>query len=178
MIEVAGLPAAVRRHVRVAGRQGWRDGQMIGAVIALDPCGGERVEDLERLAADAGFGAVLRAVERRRLVRRGRRRRMKSRLRRGGGRAVASPAALSAWLERFHDAGQEAKREAGRGLIARPSAAWLGWWRVDRARLSSLQGHRRQAAATLDMDPTLVESHERQALCCYKKLEAYQPLSS
>ena len=94
MIEVSGLLAAVRRHVRVAGRQGWLDVQMIVAVIALNLCGGERVEDLERLEADAGFAAVLRAVERRLLVRR-ERRRMKSRFRRGRERAVPSPSALS-----------------------------------------------------------------------------------
>ena len=46
--------------------------------------------DLERLEADAGFAAVLRAVERRRLVRR-QRLWMKSRFLHGRGRAVRSP---------------------------------------------------------------------------------------
>jgi len=181
LIEVSGMPAAVRRHVVVAGQQGWLDVQMIVAVIALNLCGGERVEDLERLEADAGFAAVLRAVERRLLVRR-ERRRMKSRFRRGRERAVPSPSALSAWLERFHDASEEARREAtrscGRAFIPRPSAGLLGLWRVNQALLSFLQGHRRQDAATLDMDATLVESHKRQALYCYKKFKAYQPLNS
>ncbi len=63
LLQVSGLAAAIRRHLRVAGRQGWLDVQMIVAVIALNLCGGERVEDLERLEADAGFAAVLRAVE-------------------------------------------------------------------------------------------------------------------
>ena len=54
LIQVSGLAAAVRRHLRVAGRQGWLDMQMTVAVIALNLCGGERVEDLERLEAIAG----------------------------------------------------------------------------------------------------------------------------
>ncbi len=107
-LQVSGLAAAVRRHLRVAGRQGWLDVQMVVAVIALNPCGGERVEDLERLEADAGFAAVLRRVERALLSRR-ERRQMTGRFRRGRGRAVASPSALSAWLERFHDTGEEEK---------------------------------------------------------------------
>lgn len=177
LIQVSGLAAAIRRHLWVAGGQGWLDVQMIVAVIALNLCGGDRVEDLERLEGDSGFAVVLRAVERRLLVRR-ERRLMKSRFRRGRGRAVPSPSALSAWLERFHDAGEEAKRAAGRAFIPRPSAGLLGLWRVNQALVSFLQSHRRQEVATLDMDATLVESHKRQALYCYKKFKAYQPLNS
>ncbi len=84
----------MRREVRVAGRQGWLDVQMIITVIALNLCGGDRVEDLERLEADAGFAAIMEAVERRLLVRR-ERRQLKSRFRRGRGRSVPSPSALS-----------------------------------------------------------------------------------
>ncbi len=177
LIQVSGLPAAVRRHLRVAGRQGWLDVQMLIALLALNLCGGDRVEDLERLEADAGFAAVLRRVERAVLSRR-ERRQMKGRFRRGRGRAVPSPSALSTWLERFHDAGEEEKREAGRAFIPRPSAGVLGLGRVNQALLSFLQGHRRQSVATLDMDATLVESHKRQALYCYKKFKAYQPLNA
>ena len=34
------------------------------------------------------------------------------------------------------------------------------------------------AQATLDMDATLVETHKRAALYCYKHFKAYQPLNS
>ena len=54
----------------------------------------------------------------------------------------------------------------------------LGLWRVNQALVSFLQGHRPRDVATLDMDATLVESHKRQALYCYKKFKAYQPLNS
>ncbi len=177
LIRVSGLPAAVRRHLRAAGRQGWLDVQMIVALLALNLSGGDRVEDLERLEADAGFAEVLREVERGLLLRR-ERREMKRRFRRGRGRALPSPSALSAWLERFHDGGQEDRRESGTAFIPRNCAALRGLWRVNQALVSFLQSHRRETVATLDMDATLVETHKRQALYCYKKFKAYQPLNT
>ena len=33
------------------------------------------------------------------------------------------------------------------------------------------------ATATLDMDATLIATHKREALFCYKKFKAYQPLN-
>ena len=176
LIGVSGLAAAVRRQVRASGRQGWLDLQMVMALIVLNLSGGDRVEDLERLQADDGFGQVLREVERGLLSRR-ERREMKARFRRGCGRALPSPPALSAWLERFHDA-EEEKRAAGGAFIPRPSAPLRGLWRVNQALLSFLQCHRLESAATLDMDATLVESHKRQALYCYKHFKAYQPLNT
>ncbi|MFQ6018043.1 MAG: IS1380 family transposase [Kiloniellaceae bacterium] len=177
LMKVSGLPAAVRRHIGAAGRQGWLDVQMVMALMALNLCGGDRVEDLERLEADEGFAEVLREVEKGLLSRR-ERREMKSRFRRGRGRALPSPSALSAWLERFHDAAEEAKRAPGRAFIPRPSAPLRGLWRVNQALLSFLQRHRRESVATLDMDATLVETHKRQALYCYKHFKAYQPLNT
>ena len=35
----------------------------------------------------------------------------------------------------------------------------------------------RATTATLDMDATLIETHKRDALFCYKKFKAYQPLN-
>jgi len=44
--------------VRVSGRQGWLDIQMVLAVIFLNLAGGDCVEDLERLECDSGFTAI------------------------------------------------------------------------------------------------------------------------
>lgn len=177
LIRVSGLAAAVRRHVAAAGRQGWLDVQMIVALIALNLCGGDRVEDVDRLEADEGFAEILRAVERGLLSRR-ERREMKARFRRGRARALPSPSALSAWLERFHDGEEEARRESGTAFIPGPSAVLRGLWRVNQALVSFVQRHRRESVATLDMDATLVETHKRQALYCYKHFKAYQPLNT
>ena len=50
-------------------------------------------------------------------------------------------------------------------------------WDANRALLGFIQSHRPVAAATLDMDATLIETHKREALYCYKKFKAYQPLN-
>ena len=73
LIKASGLDVAIRKHVRVAGEQGWLDLQMIVALIVLNLAGGDGLEDLERLEQDAGFVQVMREVERRLLPRAGRR---------------------------------------------------------------------------------------------------------
>src|SRR3954463_7666925 len=61
LIKASGLDVAIRKHVRVAGEQGWLDLQM----IVLNLAGGDGLENLERLEQDAGFVQVMREVERR-----------------------------------------------------------------------------------------------------------------
>ena len=46
---------------------------------------------------------------------------------------------------------------------------------MNQALLGFLQTHRRLALATLDA--TLIETHKREALPCYKGFKAYQPLT-
>ena len=55
LVQASGLDVAIRRHVQVAGGQGWLDIQMVLAVIFLNIAGGDCVEDLERLESDSGF---------------------------------------------------------------------------------------------------------------------------
>ena len=60
LIKASGVGAAIQRHVRAAGGQGWLDIQMALAVIFLNLAGGDCVEDIERLERDGGFSAILR----------------------------------------------------------------------------------------------------------------------
>ena len=53
-----------------------------------------------------------------------------------------------------------------------------GLWRVNGDLLQAVQAQRPAAQATLDMDATLIETHKRAALYCYKHFKAYQPLNS
>ena len=55
--------------------------------------------------------------------------------------------------------------------------ALQGLWRVNQALLGFMQTHQPATAATLDMDATLIETHKRDALHCYKGFKAYQPLN-
>ena len=176
LMRAADLGGSVRRHLHVAGDRGWLDIQMVATLLALNLTGGDRVEDVDRLSRDRGFVALLGEAEKA-LLRRRDRRSLKARMRRGGERRVPSSTSLRDWLEKFDDPSAEAAREPGKAYIVPATAALQGLWAVNRAVLGFVQGHRREAMATLDMDATLIETHKRQALYCYKKFRAYQPLN-
>ena len=174
LIKACGLGGAIQRRVWAAGGQGWLDIQMVLAVIFLNLSGGDCVEDIERLERDSGFSAILRAIEKD-LLSRAERRSLKSRWRRERERAMPSPSALSGWLERSMM--QPPKAVAGMATIPAVTQALRGLWRVNQALLDFLQKRQPAATATLDMDATLIETHKREALFCYKKFKAYQPLN-
>ena len=176
LIKASGLDVAIRKHVRVAGEQGWLDLQMIVALIVLNLAGGDGLEDLERLEQDAGFVQVMREVERRLLPRAGRRA-LRTRWRKLRRRAVPSPSAMADWLARFHDAAAGQPRPPGSAIIPAMAEPVRALWQVNQALLGFLQTHRRLVVATLDMDATLIETHKREALPCYKGFKAYQPLN-
>src|ERR1700675_3836806 len=175
LFKASGVGAAIRWHVGAAGSQGWLDIQMVLAVIFLNLSGGDCVDDIEKLERDSGFSAILRALEQD-LLSRAERRSLKSRWRRERGRAMPSPSALLGWLERFHDWASP-KAVAGTAFIPAVTAELRGLWRVNQALLEFLQKHQGAASATLDMDATLIETHKRDALFCYKHFKAYQPLN-
>ena len=175
LVRRSGLAAAIRRHVQVAGRQGWLDVQMGLAVVFLNLAGGDCVVNLERLQRDSGFAAGISQEIERDLLSRAERRSLKRRWRRERERTVPSPSALSAWLERFHDASAP-QAVVGTAFIPAVTEALQGLWRVNQALLGFIQQHQPAAVATLDMDATLIETHKRDALHCYKGFKAYQPL--
>ena len=148
---------------------------MVLAALFVNLSGGDCVEDIERLERDSGFSAILRAVERD-LLSRAQRRALKTRWRRRRTRATPSASALSGWLERFHDPAAP-KAVAGHAFIPAVTEQLRGLWRVNAALLAFMQKHLPVASATLDMDATLIETHKRDALFCYKKFKAYQPLN-
>src|SRR3954466_12793998 len=114
LIKASGLDVAIRKHVRVAGEQGWLDLQMIVALMVLNLAGGDGVAELERLEQDAGFVQVMREAERR-LLPRADRRALRTRWRKPRRRAVPSPSAM--WLARFHDAAAGMPRPPGTAII-------------------------------------------------------------
>ncbi len=176
LIKVSGLCEAIKTHVAVCGKQGWLDLQMMLALIFLNLAGGDCVDDLEQLEHDDGFAVILREIERFVLTRK-ERQAMKARWRRERTRTLPSPSSMSEWLERFHSAQEEEKRETGKAFIPAVTEELRALWRVNRDLVGFVQSHRRETTATLDMDATLVESHKRQAHHCYKGFKAYQPLN-
>jgi Transposase DDE domain group 1 len=175
LIVACGLAAAIRQHVHVAGQQGWLDLQMVLAVVFLNLAGGDCVADVEQLQSDDGFAAVMDAIEREFFTRK-ERRALKARWRRPCDRTVPSRSALSGWLERFADP-DAPPAVAGTAVIPQVTAQLQGLWRANQALLEFLQRKRPSESATLDMDATLIATHKREALYCYKSFKAYQPLN-
>ena len=177
LAHVVGLRDAITEHVQVRrGSQGWTDAQMVTTLILLNLAGGQSVEDLEKLESDRGFALVLHRVETFGM-KRSERRRLERRWRKSKQRTVPSVSAMRRYLAAFHDAAQEALREPGTAFIPSPDSALLGLSKVNELCVAFLQRWAVETAATLDMDATLVESHKQEALHCYKKFRAYQPLN-
>ena len=128
LMQVAGLRSSVERHVglRECG-QGWTDSQIVNAIADSAEPGRGRVgvrpggpgegrwilQDASRVDETCGMGRRERgALENRwRIERR---------------RSVPSESAVFRYLERFHDAGEEAGREAHRAFIPSPNEALEG----------------------------------------------------
>ena len=158
LMHVAGLRSSVERRVGLrGGGQGWTDSQIITSLILLNLAGGESVMDLEVLEKDAGLCRVLRHAETHGMRRR-ERRALKARWRGERWRSVPSDSVVFRYLERFHDAGEEAKREAHRAFIPSPNDALKGLGKVNAGLVDFVQSRSPHTQATLDMDACLVPS--------------------
>ncbi len=178
LMHLSGLRPSVERYLGLRkGGQGWTDSQVVTSLILLNLAGGESVTDLDVLASDEGLCRLLEQAESHGIGRR-ERRSLSGRWRRERRRGVPSSSVVFRYLERFHDEGEEAKREAHRAFIPSPTEALKGLWKVNGDLVSFVQSRSPCAQATLDMDATLVETHKQQALHSYKGYRAYQPLTT
>lgn len=177
LAHVVGLRDSIARHLGPTGAsQGWSVEQMLTTLILLNLAGGQCVEDLAKLEGDDGFALILHRTETFGMPRAERRERER-RWRKSTDRTVPSISALRRFLASFHDAEAEESREAGRAFIPSQTAALMGLSKINRDCLGFLQRHHQESTATLDMDATLIETQKKEALFCYKKFRAYQPLN-
>lgn len=173
----SGLMGSMRRHLRVrSGEQGWTDCQVVTSLILLNLAGGECVDDLDRLNADEGLSKVVRQSEKYG-ERRGERKDLGKRWRKGRVRSVVSPSAARRYLEAYHDERQEGQRKAGKAFIPAAGGNLVGLRRVNRDLLSFAERSGKKEEATLDVDAVLIETSKAEALYCYKGFRAYQPLN-
>ena len=178
MAHASGLSESVSRHVRVReGAQGWTDAQMVTSLIMLNIAGGESVDDLRILESDDGLCRVMRSAEARGM-RRGERGAHRRRWRRQRRRSVPSPSAVFRYLCEFHDPSEESGRKPRTAFIPAANDALRGLRRVSADLVGFVQRHCGHTRATLDMDATLIETHKKEALYCYKRYRAYQPLTT
>jgi hypothetical protein len=175
--QVMGLNRIISEDVRARqSDQGWTDEQMVMSLVLLNLVGGDCVEDMVVLEGDEGFCQVLREVEhwgrtgseKRALRRRWRKKRM---------RTMPSSTAMREYLELFHNDEQEKLRVPHTAFIPASKGPLAGLVRANAAFVAGVQRRTPEKTATLDMDATLVETHKREALYCYKKYKAYQPLN-
>ncbi len=81
------------------------------------------------------------------------------------------------FVDSFHGADQDVEREVGKAVIIPEHERLRGLWEVSAGLLEVMQEHEPVEEATIDVDATLVETHEREAFHCYKGYRAYQPLN-
>jgi hypothetical protein len=178
LARVVGLARSIERHVNLReGAQGWSDSQMVTSLVLLNLAGGEAVDDLRILEKDEGFCRVLRRSETYGMRRR-ERRAAERRWRKERRRSVPSPSAIFRHLVGFHDQGEDSKRQAHTAFIPAPNEALAGLGEVNSQLVGFMQSRSPHNRATLDMDATLVETEKQEALYCYKKYKAYQPLTT
>jgi len=156
LMRALGLDQALAEHVRVRARaSGYPETAKVEALVLLLAAGGDCVDDIAVLKADAGLGRLL-------------------------GRTLPSADALWAFLQAFHDDALLAEAQAARGpdqvaYIPAESAPLRGLAAVNTACVRGVAARGKGTVATLDHDATLLESHKRAALPHYKGGRGYQP---
>jgi hypothetical protein len=177
LMHVVGLRESIKRNIclRDSG-QGWTPTQMVMAGVFLNLSGGDCVDDLDRLNADAGFGQLLRQMECHKMPR-AERREMERRFRKGRERAVASASAMRRFLKEFHDEQQEKLRVAGKALIPAPNVHLVGLHQVNWDVMAFAYSRKRPKSLTLDIDAVVIDSGKASALYCYEGHKGYQPLN-
>ena len=156
---VLGVLEAVDEKVGVCGEQGWRDRQHVLALMLLNLVGGECVEDIRLLEADAGLCRMVREAERWGLSRR-QRRELGKRFRRGRDRTFPSPTRLYEYLNEFHDPAQEEQRVEGRAFIPAQDAHLKGLCAVNQALVASQED---LEAIRAELPTDAANYHERYA---------------
>ena len=162
--------------------QGWSDGQMILAVLALNIAGLDRVSDIDMLEADTGLCAIMRRFEPKLF---GMSRRAIARRFRGGrGRCFPSARSIRDWLDRFHVAGvHDVEREEGTAWVPSHSERHDLFREVYRRLVAEGVREAGAASVTIDLDATIIASGKRECLYTYRAAErrvpherGYQPL--
>jgi hypothetical protein len=175
---VCGLGGSIEKHVGIrTDSPGWSDAQIVLAIILLNLAGGNCVNDLFLLQSDPGFVEVMHRIQTHGMPRQ-QRRALLRRLRKEASRAVPSSSSVFRYLAEFHNASEEKKREPHTAFIPASNEYLRGLSLVNADLIAFLQKRAPQKHATLDQDATLVETSKADALFCYKKFRAYQPLNT
>jgi hypothetical protein len=148
-----GLAEAVRQRVRLKRRRrGYDEASCVETLVALLAAGGECVDDVRVLEADAGLKRLW------------------------GRTRLPAAATLRRFLNGCHDPAEEEERLPHRAFIPRTSAGLQGLEGLQERLLAELQRRAPQPCATLDVDATVIVAEKRTALPLYEGARGYQPL--
>lgn len=150
-----GLDDLVRQEIKIGKRKrGYGDAKKIESLVLLMAAGGECVDDIKMLQADAGLCRLV-------------------------GQFPSADRLLS-FLYAFHDDRliEQAKAQLAEDRVAyipEENAALQGLARVNTALVNRVAAQGKCTRATLDHDATIQESHKREAQPHYKGGRGYQP---
>ncbi len=152
-----GLPRVVEGEVTIKERdKGPSEWEFIESLVLLMADGGECVEDLGVLGADAALVRLL-------------------------GHGIPSVSAAKKFLYAFHDDEQGEKDQRQRELIPSYVPAetpeLMGLGRVSGHVVRAAQVSRPERVATLDQDTTIIESSKEEAAMTYQGDKGYQPMT-
>ena len=148
-----GLPRAIREHLHFKQRvRGYAEATCVETLVALLAAGGECVDDVRVLHADAGLQRLW------------------------GKGALPAAETLRAFLNRFHDPQAVSERVAHTAFVPADSAGLEALSAVQSHRLRALQERVPESHATLDVDANVIPSEKRTALPVYDGGTGYQPL--
>jgi len=166
---------------------GWSHSDVVLSLVMLNLAGGDCVEDLEQLNVDLGFSKIMKLVQQQDISRQ-QKRFKKRKLTKLKMRRFPSTSSAFRRLEDFHDPKQEKEKNKqrqkaeitgkGKAYIQQPNQKLMALIEVNRRFVESIALRAQLTAATLDQDATLIETHKEEALFCYKKFKAYQPLNT
>ena len=166
---------------------GWSHSDVVLSLVMLNLAGGDCVEDLDQLNVDLGFSKIMELVHQHDISRQ-QKRLLKRKLAKLKMRKFPSKSSAFRRLEDFHDPKEEKEKEKrrqvagitgkGKAYIQQPNQKLRALIEVNRRFVESIALRAQLTVATLDQDATLVETHKENALFCYKKFKAYQPLNT
>lgn len=147
-----GGAQAIEAHVAVTQRQrGLTPAQLVESLIALWTSGGDRCQDLTTLREDHAWATLL-------------------------GYPLPAATTRRDFLEAFHGEAGPLWQLGPPATIPVESAALAGLGQANRTRVAGVQQGARETPATLDVDATLVESHQDTATVAYDGTRGYQPV--
>ena len=155
-LRALGLERVIETEVRVRQRaSGYTEAEKVEALVLLLAAGGDCLDDMAVLQADAGLCRLL-------------------------GGPLPSADALRQFLYAFHDEALIATAQAQRAptevaYIPEENAALQGLGRVNVALVQRVAAQGQGRRATLDHDATIQESHKREAQWHYQGGRGYQP---